>query len=144
MVAFTLDGRPVEAAGAAHRPALEIMREDLGCTGPKQGCGIGRCGACLVLLDGAPAHACLVPGWRLAGRSVTTRAGLDAAAIEAVLVEHGAFQCGACADGIVVALWWLLQQPRSEAELTAALAGHLCRCSGYGGLRRALHQLANP
>lgn len=141
MVAFRVDGRAVAATGAPHRTLLEILREDLGCTGPKQGCGIGRCGACLVLLEDAPAHACLVPAWRLEGREVTTRAGLDAEAIEAVLEEEGAFQCGACADGMVVALWWVLRQPPGTAP-AALLTGQLCRCSGYGGLRRALSRLA--
>jgi carbon-monoxide dehydrogenase small subunit len=146
MVSFELDGRPVTIERSAVPTLLEALRDHLGATSPKAGCGIGRCGACVVLLDGRPVNACLVPPDRLDGRTVVTRDGLDdaeTAPIVAALRAASAVQCGACAPGLIVSLAFLRRRSpvptASEAEI--ALAGHLCRCTGYVGLRRALTAL---
>jgi len=144
-----LDGRSLPEAALSvdpFRPLLAALREEWGVMSARQGCGIGRCGACLVLLDGVPALACLTPAHRAAGRAVTTAAGLDqalAARVLAALAAERAFQCGACAPGILVALTWLLaaHPETGAAEAEALLAGQLCRCAAHGGLRRALAHL---
>jgi carbon-monoxide dehydrogenase small subunit len=145
-LAFTLDGRPVTAEAAPAAPLVSLLRDGLDATSPKLGCGVGRCGACVVLLDGAPVPSCLVPAWRVAGRDVRTRDGLDEVALAPllqVLAEERAFQCGACAPGALVTLAALhARLPRPDAaEAELLMAGHLCRCSGYGGLRRAIARL---
>jgi carbon-monoxide dehydrogenase small subunit len=144
-VALTLDGNPVEWTGPADTRLVELLRDDLGATGPKLGCGIGRCGACLVLLDGEAVPACLVLGSQADGRAVITVDGLgeDGAAILQCLADAGAIQCGYCSSGMVVALAGALRtMPRpGPAEVLDTLTGQLCRCGGYEGLRRAVHTL---
>ncbi|MCX7373013.1 MAG: 2Fe-2S iron-sulfur cluster-binding protein [Alphaproteobacteria bacterium] len=145
----TLDGRAIpEALFAADpfRPLIALLREECGAMEPKHGCGIGRCGACLVLLDGVPAAACLTPAHAAAGRAITTADGLPSApaqAVRAALEAERAFQCGACAPGVVLALTWLLiTHPDTAApEAEALLVGQICRCAAHGGLRRAIAQL---
>lgn len=148
-VGFTVDGTPVHVTGAPDRRLIAILRDDLGITGPKEGCSIGRCGACVVLVDGKPVNACLVLAARLDGCEVTTVAGLGARArpVQAALAEAGAVQCGYCAPGLVVTLTALVERPdppTDGAEVARALAGQICRCTGYGGLRRALAALGLP
>ncbi len=139
---FRLNGREQALAGPPDQRLLDILREDHGLTAAKPGCGIGRCGACLVLVDGAPANACLVPAYRLDGAEVVTAEGLDALPeaemVRAALVAENAFQCGYCAPGFTIALVALLRRdPKAdEAALRAALAGHLCRCTGYASILR--------
>ena len=121
---------------------LDLLREGLGLTGAKEGCGEGECGACTVLVDGAPVVSCLVPVGQLDGADVLTIEGLAPAATdrlvpvqEALLAEGGA-QCGICTPGIVLAAHALLAaRPRpSLDEVREALAGNLCRCTGYGAI----------
>ena len=105
-------------------------------------CGIGRCGACTVLVDGAPAAACLLQGWQVEGRYITTMRGLDddplAAVVRAAMTQANAFQCGYCAPGIIIALVALLRDGRkvSEEDVRTALEGNLCRCTGYASILR--------
>lgn len=143
---FTLDGATVSLPDDAAPTLLEALRDHLDRVAPKSGCGIGRCGACVVLLDGEPVNACLVPLARVHGRRVTTADGLDgpvAAAVRQALGESEAFQCGACANGFLVSITYLAGlSPRPSApEVELALSGHLCRCTGYGGIRRAVGTL---
>lgn len=136
-VTFTLNGASVTVAGPSDRPLTAILRDDLSLTGTKLGCGHGRCGACMVLLDGAAVNGCLMAGWQVAGRSVTTVEGLrDDPALASLfdaLAQANAVQCGYCAPGIVVALAGLVARDpgADEAAVRAALEGHLCRCTGY-------------
>ncbi len=148
-VHFTVDDMPVCVMAPPDRRLIALLRDDLGITGPKEGCAIGRCGACVVLLDGRPVNACLVLAARLEGRTVTTVAGLGERArpVQEALAEAGAVQCGYCAPGLVVALTALLERPDPPvdgAEVSRALSGQICRCTGYGGLRRALAALGLP
>lgn len=129
---------------------LDVLRERLGLTGTKEGCGEGECGACAVLVDGALLNSCLVPVGQLHGAAVTTIEGLapaDAARLlpiqEAMLLEGGA-QCGICTPGMVIAAHALLQRnphPSLE-EIREALAGNLCRCTGYVGIYEAVQRAA--
>jgi carbon-monoxide dehydrogenase small subunit len=133
----SVEGPPMERL-------LDVLRERLRLTGTKEGCGEGECGACTVLIDGEPVLSCLVPLFQCAGRSLTTIEGIAedpaARAFLEKFVETGGVQCGACTPGIVVTAWALLQRtPKpSKHEVMDALAGNLCRCTGYEGIFRAL------
>jgi len=119
------------------RHLLYVLREELGLTGTKYGCGEGECGACTVLLDGVAVRACQTRIGEAAGRSVTTIEGLanarDLHPVQEAFIDAGAFQCGFCTPGMIVAATALLSRnPRpSDAEIRAALDGNLCRCGGY-------------
>lgn len=146
-VAFTLNGQPVALAAPPGRRLLALLREDLGLVGAKPGCAVGRCGACMVWLDDEPVNACLVMAWQLDGRRVTTVEGLAddprALPVRDALARQGAVQCGYCSAGLVMGLTWLHGQATAPDRDAAAaqLCGHLCRCTGYGGLQRTLDLL---
>ncbi|HVS01381.1 MAG TPA: (2Fe-2S)-binding protein [Thermoanaerobaculia bacterium] len=139
---FGVNGRAVAVEDPPMARLLDVLRERLGLTGSKEGCGEGECGACTVLLDGQPVLSCLVPLFQCAGREVTTVEGVaaDAPELLARMVSAGGVQCGACTPGIVVAAWALLQRTPepSRQEVRQSLAGNLCRCTGYEGIYRAL------
>lgn len=128
------------------RSLLTVLRGDLGLTGTKYGCGEGECGACTVLVDGAPVHACQVPIGEVGQREVTTVEGLARDGVlnpvQVAFAELGAFQCGFCTPGMVVSVTALLQSnpSPSEDEIRAALEGNLCRCCGYGRILRAVER----
>ena len=119
------------------RRLLDVLREDLGLTGTKEGCGEGECGACAVLVDGRLVDSCLVPVAQCAGHEVTTIEGLASGAtlssIQQAFVEHGGAQCGICTPGMILAARELLDRVSrpGEAEIREALAGNICRCTGY-------------
>ena len=142
---FLLNGQPVEATGHPMERLLDVLREQLGRTGTKEGCGEGECGACAVLMDGEPVLSCLVPLFQCEGRRIDTVEGVaagDGLVRETLerFVATGGVQCGACTPGIVVTLAALLErnQNPSREEAREALAGNLCRCTGYEGILRAL------
>ena len=117
---------------------LDVLREELGLTGTKEGCGEGECGACSVMLDGRLTNSCLLPALQADGATITTIEGVAGAgeklnAVQAAFVECGGAQCGICTPGMILASMSLLaEHPRpSEAEVRTALAGNLCRCTGY-------------
>ncbi len=126
------------------RSLLSVLRDELGLTGAKLGCGEGECGACTVLVDGQPVKSCHVYATEAMGRSVTTIEGLapgGAHPVQRAFVEEGAFQCGYCTPGLVmnaVALLGRVPDP-DDAEITDALSGNLCRCGTYPRIRRAVH-----
>ncbi|HEV8578235.1 MAG TPA: (2Fe-2S)-binding protein [Thermoanaerobaculia bacterium] len=140
---FSLNGQPAEADAHPMERLLDVLREHLGLTGTKEGCGEGECGACTVLMDGEPVLSCLVPLFQCEGRRIETVEGIAEGPAREFLerfVATGGVQCGACTPGIVVTAWALLQrngQPSRE-EAREALAGNLCRCTGYEGILRAL------
>ena len=128
-------------------PLLWVLRDALGLTGTRFGCGAGSCGACTVLVDGAPVHSCDTPIWSVDARDVTTVEGLTEAGphpVQSALVEHQAGQCGYCLSGIVMRSAPLVdearrrQQPLSDAEVRAALDGHLCRCGAHNRIVAAV------
>lgn len=146
---FTLNGKAMDLQVAATRRLLDILRFDHSLTGAKEGCSIGRCGACTVQLDGAAVPACLLLAYQLQGKQVMTIEGLrDQPVFQRVadsLIEHGALQCGYCTPGIANSLTAALtQNPQaSAAELEQALHGNLCRCTGYGGLQQVVNALSS-
>ncbi len=128
---------------------LWVLREHLGLTGTKHGCGQGHCGACTVLVDGAPARSCLLPASAVTGRRITTVEGLASAATGLHPVQHAWLdervpQCGYCQAGQIVAAAALLHEhpTPSDAQIDAALAGHLCRCGTQQRVRAAVHRAA--
>ncbi len=145
---FLVNGSPAEVDVPGMRRLLDVLREDLGLTGTKEGCGEGECGACSVLLDGRLVNACLVPLIQAEGSEVTTMAGLAETGRGRALVEaftrEGAVQCGFCTPGMVIAAEALLSRnPRpAEGEIRSALSGNLCRCTGYDLIVRAVSSAA--
>ncbi len=127
---------------------LDVLRGPLGLPGTKEGCGEGECGACTVLLDGEPVNACLVGIGQCEGRSVTTVEGLGDVAhlspLQRAFVEHGGAQCGICTPGMLVSAEALLRAKPSpsEGEIREALAGNLCRCTGYQRIVESVHEAA--
>jgi carbon-monoxide dehydrogenase small subunit len=127
---------------------LDVLREDLGLTGTKEGCGEGECGACSVLLDGRVVNSCLVPAAQAQGAEVVTVEGLSRdgapSPLQSAFLKHNAAQCGFCTPGMLVAAADLLERnpaPR-EAEVRAGLAGNLCRCTGYVKIVDAVREAA--
>jgi carbon-monoxide dehydrogenase small subunit len=149
---FLLNGQPAEAEGHPMERLLDVLRERLGQTGTKEGCGEGECGACTVLLDGEPVLSCLVPLFQCEGRRIETVEAIAAAPAGPVretlerFVATGGVQCGACTPGIAVTLAALLARNAtpSREEAREALAGNLCRCTGYEGILRALLPALRP
>ncbi|MGH2346613.1 MAG: (2Fe-2S)-binding protein, partial [Chloroflexota bacterium] len=134
----TINGRPYELAGAAHKTLLDVLREDAGLTGAKEGCAEGECGACTVWLDGQAVMSCLVPAAQIHNAVLTTIEGLDGGdnalhPLQQAFVERGAVQCGYCIPGMVMAGAKLLdEQPHPSLEqVREALSGNICRCTGY-------------
>ena len=129
---FTLNGRKLDVAAPPMKRLLDVLREECGLTGTKEGCGEGECGACTVLVDGAPVCACLVPLAQVRGRRVTTIEGVRSP-IQKKFVTEGGAQCGICTPGMILAA-----MARGRRDKREALAGNLCRCTGYQAIYRAL------
>ncbi len=135
---FTVNGEAASVRARADWSLLRVLREGLGLTGAKEGCGAGECGACTVLVDGAAVNSCLFPALEVAGRRVVTIEGLAAPdgrlhPIQQAFVDHGAVQCGYCTPGMVLSAKALLDRsPEPDAgAIQTALAGNICRCTGY-------------
>ncbi len=144
----TVNGRDEVLTTAPYRTLLEVLRQDLGLTGAKEGCGSGDCGACTVLLDGKPVSSCLLLAGQVGGRTVTTIEGISAGAdlhpVQAAFVEHGAVQCGFCIPGMIMSAVALLEEnPRpTDDEIRWGIAGNLCRCTGYSKIVDAIRAAA--
>lgn len=127
---------------------LEYLRENLGLKGVKEGCGVGDCGACTVLLDGTPVNACLTLAVEVDGRRVTTIEGLcedgRMSKLQQAFIEHGAVQCGYCSPGMILTAQGLLMENPNpgEPDVRRALAGNLCRCTGYESIVAAILNVA--
>jgi carbon-monoxide dehydrogenase small subunit len=135
---LTLNGAKVSVNAHPMKRLLDVLREDLQLTGTKEGCGEGECGACTVLIDGAPVCACLVPLAQVEGANVLTIEGLgeDHPLQHAFMDEVGA-QCGICTPGMILSAIALGDKP-SLAQIKEGLAGNLCRCTGYEAIYRAI------
>jgi aerobic carbon-monoxide dehydrogenase small subunit len=148
--AFTVNGAPVEVEAQGSRRLLDVLREELGLTGTKEGCGEGECGACSVLLDGEVVDACLVPLSQARGASVTTVEGFGSeetlSALQQAFLETGGAQCGICTPGMLVAGEAFLASGAepSDEKIREAIAGNLCRCTGYTKIVDAIAAVATP
>ncbi|MBM3499764.1 MAG: (2Fe-2S)-binding protein [Armatimonadetes bacterium] len=147
-VKLTVNGTRRTVATDPERPLLDVLREDLGLTGAKYGCGEGVCGACTVLVDGEPVRSCITPAADAAGKRITTIEGLAKAGrlhpVQAAFAEDGVLQCGYCAPGMILATVALLRRkPRpTDDEIIEALDGHLCRCCTYPTILAAIRKAA--
>ncbi len=149
LLRITVNGRVREEAVADHALLLDFLREDLGLTGTKRGCDGGECGACTVLIDGAPGLACITLAARCAGRDIETIESLAANGrmnrLQQAFHEKLGTQCGFCTPGMIMAAEALLRRDPSpdEAQIRDALSGNLCRCTGYVKIIEAV-QAATP
>ncbi|MBJ77927.1 MAG: hypothetical protein CMJ98_13065 [Planctomycetes bacterium] len=138
-VTFTLNGRSTVAVVDPHKRLIDLLRDTLGETGTKEGCGEGECGACTVLVDGRAVNSCLYPAPEVEGREVLTIEGLadsrgkGLSPLQQAFLDNGGTQCGFCTPGMVMAAVDLLRRNEhpTRADIQTALTGNLCRCTGY-------------
>ena len=149
IIQLTINGQPTEAAVDSNTTLLQFLRDDLGLTGTKHGCGLGDCGACTVILDGKPVNACLVLAVQARGRDVVTIEGLEEDGklhpIQQAFVEKGAIQCGFCSPGMILSAKALLDEnPKpTEMDIRTAISGNLCRCTGYQKIVEAIQEVSS-
>jgi isoquinoline 1-oxidoreductase alpha subunit len=145
MIALIVNGTKQHLDVPPDTPLLWALRENLGLTGSKYGCGEGLCGACTVLIDGEPHRSCITPVGEVNGREVTTIEGIpEQNPVKKAWLDQEVSQCGYCQPGqIMSAVALLRQKPRpTDADIDAAMSGNLCRCGAYGRIRRAIHAAA--
>ena len=137
---FTLNGAKVDVDAHPMKRLLDVLREECGLTGTKEGCGEGECGACTVLLNGEPVNSCLIPFAQARGARVKTIEGLKGThPLQETFVTEGGAQCGICTPGMILAAAALPAKATLE-EIRIGLAGNLCRCTGYEGIYRAIRK----
>ena len=147
MITLVVNGKPQRVDSAPDLPLLWVIREDLGLTGTKYGCGMALCGACTVHLDGTPIRSCVTPISAAAGRKVTTIEGLSPQGthpVQRAWVELDVPQCGFCQSGQIMSAAALLAQKASptDADIDSAMAGNICRCGTYQRIRASIHRAA--
>ena len=161
---FTCNGKPVRVEADGAMRALDLLRDHLGLTGAKEGCGRGECGACTILVDGTPVNSCLLYAAKLQGTEVLTIEGLAEGEglhpLQEAFLEEGAVQCGYCTPGMILSAKALLDRRTgpaeggspeggsadgeiSDAEIAEALSGNLCRCTGYAKILKAVRRAAS-
>jgi carbon-monoxide dehydrogenase small subunit len=139
-VRFTLNGREVDVDVSPLARLLDVLREDCGLTGTKEGCGEGECGACTVLVNGEAVCSCLVPVAQVEGTEVTTIEGLgDEHPLQRAFMDEIGAQCGICTPGMILTAITLGSNP-TLAQIREGLAGNLCRCTGYEAIYRAIQR----
>jgi len=147
-ITLTVNGQTERATVPASMTLLELLREQLHLTGTKEGCGIGECGACTVLLDDLPVTACLVLAVEADGCAIRTiegeARGGELSALQKAFIDAGAVQCGFCTPGMIMSARALLERnpSPSDEEIVAAIAGNLCRCTGYEAIIAAIRRAA--
>ena len=147
-ITLRVNGRSLTRTVPTSRTLLDFLREDLGLTGTKEGCGEGECGACTVLLNGAPVCSCLLLAARCGGAEILTIEGLGAPdapdPLQEAFLESGAVQCGFCTPGMVMAAKALLDKnpDPTDEEIRTAMSGNLCRCTGYVRILKAVRLAA--
>ena len=138
LLEFVVNGQPRRLQVPPLRRLLDVIREDLGLRGTKEGCGEGECGACTVLVDGRAVNSCILAACQVAGAAITTVESTGLEAVQSAFLDSGGVQCGICTPGLIVMTRaWLDECERTGEEATEesarrALAGNLCRCTGYG------------
>lgn len=147
-IAFILNGKPCEIEVQETERLLDVLRDRLFLTGTKEGCGVGECGACTVVIDGKAVNSCMTMAASVEGKSVLTIEGVaengELAPIQRAILNHHAFQCGFCTPGVVMSAKALLDEnphPTRE-EIQRAIAGNLCRCTGYEQIIEAIEDAA--
>jgi len=146
-VSLNVNGQAHKVEADADTPLLWVIRDDIGLTGTKFGCGVAQCGACTVHVDGQPVRSCVTPAAAVGARKVTTIEGLQSRAAKAVQkawIEHDVVQCGYCQSGQIMSATALLEQnPRpSDEDIDHAMSGNICRCATYVRIRAAIHAAA--
>jgi carbon-monoxide dehydrogenase small subunit len=140
----TLNGKKTELEVPAHRLLLDLLRDEIGLTGTKEGCGTGDCGACTVLLNGKPVNSCLIFSGELDGADIVTIEGLkigpELHPVQQAFIQDGGVQCGYCTPGMLMMSKALLDEnpDPSEEDIRFALCGNLCRCTGYAKIVKAV------
>jgi carbon-monoxide dehydrogenase small subunit len=144
---ITVNGKRRSLRAHPMKRLLDVLREDCGLTGTKEGCGEGECGACTVLIDGVTVDSCIVPVAHAEGRTVITIEGAaelrTGKALQNAFVEHGGAQCGICTPGMILAAA-PLKRGATLQDIKTALAGNLCRCTGYPSIFRSVDAALNP
>ncbi len=147
VVSLDVNGHSHQVEADSDTPLLWVIRDDIGLTGTKFGCGVAQCGACTVHLDGQPARSCVTPATAVGGRKVTTIEGLQSHAAKAVQkawIDLDVAQCGYCQSGQIMSATALLEQnPKpGDTDIDHAMAGNICRCATYVRIRAAIHAAA--
>jgi aerobic carbon-monoxide dehydrogenase small subunit len=147
-IQFSLNGKSITREVPSHRLLLDLLRDEIGLTGTKEGCGTGDCGACTVVMNGKPVNSCLVLSGELDGVDVVTIEGLkigpELHAIQKAFIQDGGAQCGYCTPGMLMMSKALLDEnpDPSEEDIRFALSGNLCRCTGYAKIIQAVQDAA--
>ncbi len=147
-IQFSLNGKSITREVPSHRLLLDLLRDEIGLTGTKEGCGTGDCGACTVIMNGKPVNSCLVLSGELDGMDVVTIEGLkigpELHAIQKAFIQDGGAQCGYCTPGMLMMSKALLDEnpDPSEEDIRFALSGNLCRCTGYAKIIQAVQDAA--
>ena len=148
LISFILNGRETCLEIQPEMRLIDLLRDQLGLTGSKEGCGEGECGACTVIMDGKAVHSCLVLALQIRGREIITIEGLakngDLDRIQAAFINNGAVQCGYCTPGMIMsAKVLLMQNPHpTDDQIRTAIAGNICRCTGYSKIIAAIGEAA--
>ena len=147
---LSINGNAVEVRAAADTPLLWVLRDELGLTGTKYGCGLGLCGACTIHLNGEPVRSCQTPVSEASGKTITTIEGLAPTggklhAVQQAWIEEDVVQCGYCQPGQIMAAAALLRKNARpiDAQIDGALAGNICRCGTYEKIRAGVHRAAD-
>jgi len=147
-ISITLNGKKTDLDVPSHRLLLDLLRDEIGLTGTKEGCGTGDCGACTVLLNGKPVNSCLIFSGELDGADVVTIEGLkigpELHPVQRAFVQDGGVQCGYCTSGMLMMSKALLDEnpDPSEEDIRFAISGNLCRCTGYAKIVKAVQDAA--
>ena len=147
-IRVTLNGKRTDLDVPSHRLLLDLLRDEIGLTGTKEGCGTGDCGACTVLLNGKPVNSCLIFSGELDGADIVTIEGLkigpELHPIQKAFIQDGGAQCGYCTPGMLMMAKSLLDENSnpSDEEIRFALSGNLCRCTGYAKIVQAVQDAA--
>ncbi|MFC1943023.1 (2Fe-2S)-binding protein [Chloroflexota bacterium] len=147
-ITLRVNGESYQLAVEPHRPLVDVLRNDLGLTGTKKGCGHGHCGTCTILLDGKAVNSCLILAVDVADRNIVTIEGLAPDGklhpLQEAFIRHGAVQCGFCTPGLILTAKALLDENPASGpeEIRFALAGNICRCTGYAKVVKAILSVA--